>query len=359
MIEMPTPTDHTLQAVAAQLGIGDCTTYECRPLDVDVQAPGTAGLWRARLNGDRGEGTAVVKLLRHPRDWPTLAQLPPDAQTMFIQQFPWSDDPEVVCEVADLCPAGLRTVGLLATQWHGESLRSMWLEDLGEVRTFTAATEFVTAARLLGALAARRDSAGSPLSERFDDSFALTMIARNRVQGGDLPLLAGPLRDVSEDVMPTDLGDDLRWVGEHVDNVLERILQVRHTPVHGDAAPDNVVIDPVDQEAVVLIDLALTPRHALGYDLGQLIFGRHSPVVGMGAGVIDSIVAAYLLGLQDEGMTADLEEVCVGFVGSALIRNAFEVTTATTDRPAKIAAARYLVRRAIDLGLVPARTPVG
>lgn len=359
MIDMPPPDDQTLQMVAARLGIGDCSNLEGRPLDFDVQAPGTAGLWRVRVTGDRGQGTAVVKLLRHPRDWPVLAQLPPDAQAMFIDHFPWSDDPEVLREVSAVCPPGLRTVELLASQWHGTDRRSMWLEDLGEVQTLRGAEEFVNAARLLGALAARRDILGSPLSARFDDSFALTMIARNRVQGGDLPLLCGPLRDVADDVMPTDLGDDLRWVGEHLDDVLGKVLQVRHTPVHGDAAPDNVVTDPRDRAAVVLIDLALTPRHALGYDLGQLVFGRHSPVLGMGVDVVDALVDAYCRGLRGEGMTVDVAEVWSGFIGSALIRNAFEVTTATTDRPAKIVAARYLVRRAVDLGLVPARSPVG
>ncbi|WP_020109859.1 phosphotransferase [Nocardia sp. 348MFTsu5.1] len=355
MIELPTPDESTLCDVAQRLKIGRYVDHSSEPLDFDVAAPGTAGLWRVRIRGDRGQGTAVVKVLRHPVEWPPLAEFPPEAREFFLQTFPWSQDPEVLAEVAPCCPEGFRTVELLGAQWHGPHLRSMWLEDLGDVQIFSTAAQFERAARLLGAMAGIRAAAGSALSQQFDDGFALAMIARERVEGMDRRLLAGMMDDPDDHVVPRDLVEDLLWVGDHIDRLLRGLGELPQTPVHGDAAPDNLVVDPGDDRTIVLIDLAQMPRHAVGFDLGQLVFGRHSPVLALGEDVVDRIVDEYAAGLAVGGMPVDASVVWAGFVGSAVIRNAFEVAGATTDVPGRIAAARYLVNKAFDLGLVPCR----
>ncbi|HEY9312675.1 phosphotransferase [Williamsia sp.] len=356
MIELPTPDESTLGDVAQRLKIGRYVDHSSVPLGFDIEAPGTAGLWRVHVQGDRGQGAAVVKVLRHPSEWPVLASMPPEAREFFLRTFPWSQDPDVLAEVAPCCPDGLRTVGLLGAQWHGKHLRSMWLEDLGDVQIFTTASQFERAARLLGEMTGIRAAAGSPLSEQFDDGFALTMIARERVRGMDLRLLAGMLDDPGT-TLPRDLVKDLLWVGDHIDRLLCALGELPQTPVHGDAAPDNLVLDPGDDGTIVLIDLAQTPRHAVGFDLGQMVFGRHSPVLALGEDAIDRIVEEYAAGLALGGLPVDVPTVWAGFVGSAVIRNAFEVADATTGLPGKIAAAQYLVEKTSELGLVPRRTP--
>ena len=358
MIELPTPEESTLGEVAQRLGIGQYIDHRAEPLSFDVAAPGTAGLWRVFFRGEQGQASAVVKVLRHPAQWPALAAMPPDAREFFLRTFPWSQDPDVLVEVSRSCPEGLRTVELLAAQWHGPTMRSMWLEDLGDVEIFTTAGQFEHAARLLGELAGHRSLRGSPLSQQFDDGFALSMIARERVQGMDLPLLAAKLGDPATSTLPTGLVNDLLWVGDHIEVLLADLSELPQTPVHGDAAPDNLVADPRGGGRTVLIDLAQMPRHAVGFDLGQLVFGRHSPVVGLGEDVIERIVGEYTAGLAAGGMPVDVSTVWAGFVGSAVIRNAFEVADATTDSAGKIAAADYLVQKAFDLGLVPARVPI-
>ena len=355
MIEMPVPTDSTLSTVARALGVTGSVTYSARPLDFEIAAPGTGGLWRVHIAGANGSATSVVKALRHPSGWPMLAQLSDSDRAMFLATFPWSGEPEVLTELTAVCPVGMRAVGLLGSQWHGDQLRTMWMEDLGEASAPFTAEQIAGTARLLGELAGRRSLAGSAMSEAFEDGFALTMIARGRVMSGLLPLLSGPMGDAAGDLVSPELVSDLLWVGEHLEDVLGVVHALPQTPVHGDAAPENLRQDPCDAGMIVLIDTAQFPRHAVGYDLGQLLFGRGSPAIAMGEGFIADVVGQFVRGLADGGLPTAAADVWTGFVGSALIRNGFDVVTPGDDVPDRIATTRYLIDKAAELGLLPHR----
>lgn len=355
MIEMPVPSDNTLSTVACALGVTAPFTYSARPLDFEVAAPGTGGLWRVRIAGSNGSSTSVVKALRHPSGWPMLAQLSEADRQTFLATFPWSGEPEVLTELPAVCPVGMRAVDLLESQWHGDHLRTMWMEDLGEASAPFTAEQIAGTARLLGELAGRRTVAGSPMSEAFDDGFALTMMARGRVMSGLLPLLAGPMGDAARDFVSEELVSDLLWVGGHLEDVLGVVHALPQTPVHGDAAPENLRHDPHDPGTIVLIDTAQFPRHAVGYDLGQLLFGRGGPAIAMGEGFIEDVVNQFVRGLADGGLPTAAANVWIGFVGSALIRNGFDVVTPGDDLTDRIATTRYLIAKATELGLSPHR----
>ena len=84
------------------------------PVSYDWASPATAGLWRVDVQaGQRQDVTSrsyFVKLLRHPRLWPQLGQIPAAMQQEFANFLPWQFELDIYeSGIGRVPPPGMRT----------------------------------------------------------------------------------------------------------------------------------------------------------------------------------------------------------------------------------------------------------
>ncbi|MFO7680046.1 MAG: phosphotransferase [Chloroflexota bacterium] len=104
---------------------------------------------------------------------------------------------------------------------------------------------------------------------------------------------------------------------------LAALDQLPHTLCHGDTYPTNFMSRrlPGEQEQTVALDWALMGIEAVGYDLGQLVFGAHLNLTAVPPSEItETLFARYLDGLRDAGCATDPQQVRLGFTASAAFR---------------------------------------
>ncbi|MBN1668916.1 MAG: phosphotransferase, partial [Anaerolineales bacterium] len=104
---------------------------------------------------------------------------------------------------------------------------------------------------------------------------------------------------------------------------LEKLDSLPKTLSHGDTYPTNFMsrIDPKGREQTVALDWALLGLQALGYDLGQFVFGAINNLSDIQKEEItENLFGSYIHGLRDEGCALDAELVRVSFMVSAALR---------------------------------------
>ena len=149
-------------------------TARAVPVDYDWGSPATAGLWRADVRA-QADGAVLdlaffVKLLRHPRLWPELSQIPDEAARQdFVGFFPWRFELDMhECGIGEILPAGMRTPVLYRARPVDADHVALWWEYVDQRPGPWELADYRRAARLLGALAARR-RAGASANRRLPE----------------------------------------------------------------------------------------------------------------------------------------------------------------------------------------------
>ena len=317
-------------------------------------SPATAGLYRLR-----GEGWSwFCKVLQHVRHWPGLAFLPPEQRAHFCASFPWRSELELWDEpYLSRLPAGLRAPTLHGVVDLGDDRLAVWMEDVAEATATYDVERFAEAARLLGRWNARCSDPGLVAGNPFPPGYALRMYADEAVPfRGLLPLGDDGLWSHPWLADHAALRDDLRRLGADIPEMLTRLDGYVQTIPHGDASPQNLLVDADDPASFVVIDVSFRTPHALGFDLGQLLVGlTHAGQVpaAMLPEIAATILPAYLHGLAEEGITGQDDAVQDAFATSVMLRSGFDGflydligSESADDRLAfdeRVALARFLV----------------
>jgi hypothetical protein len=319
-------------------------TVRAVPVDYDWGSPATAGLWRADLRARADSATLdqafFVKLLRHPRLWPELSQMADEATRQhFVSFFPWRFELDMhECGIGEILPAGMRTPALYRAWPVDADHVALWWEYVDQRPGPWELADYRRAARLLGALAARRRAGADAnrrlpeLSRRMPPGEALHLFVRGKVLRGCLPaleaagtwrhpVLTAALREAADPGLPADLAA----LGARLPAVLDRLDQLPQCYAHGDASPQNLLIPAGRPAELVVIDWGFGSLLPVGFDLGQLLVGLASAGQTRLADLprIDAVIfEGYLDGLRGEGYGADPGDVRAGYLGGLAARSA-------------------------------------
>jgi hypothetical protein len=335
-----------LAAVAAAAAGRDVphATARAVPVSYDWVSPATAGLWRADVRA-QADGTVLdltffVKLLRHPRLWPQLGQIPDGpARRDFVSFFPWRFELDMhECGIGEILPAGMRTPVLYRARPVDADHVALWWEYVDQRPGPWQLADYRRAARLLGALAARRRAGADAnrrlpeLCRRMPPGGALRYFAGGKVEQGCLPalqaastwrhpVLAAARREAADPGLPADLAA----LGARLPAILDRLDRLPQCYAHGDASPQNLLIPAGRPDELVVIDWGFGSLLPVGFDLGQLLVGLASagqtPLADLPE--IDAVIfEGYLGGLRDEGYDADPADVRAGYLGGLAARSA-------------------------------------
>lgn len=295
--------------------------------------PLTASLVRLAGTARDGQHTLdwalFVKTIQSFAHAPILQAVPPEMRDQVVRSFPWRTEAEVYSsELPGVLPAGLRMPVVHVIEELGDDRIRLWMEDV----TVTAATwdldRYARAARLLGRLAGRFPEghlpAGVPARVEvprvyFEGRIVNDVLPRLR----DDALWAEP--HIAETV-DASLREDLMALAAEGPAILDALDAIPRYFAHGDACPQNLLIDPDDRANLVAVDWGLAGLRPVGSDLGQLLAGRaeSGELDPTQLSAIDeAIVPAYLEGLREEGGVATEAETRFGYVGSMLLRSAF------------------------------------
>jgi len=318
-------------------------TAFAEPVDYPVGTPTTAALVRlkgtARLTGgDVTEWSVFVKRLQSAKHWAYLHFVPEPERIEFINAIPWRL--EIAAQRSDLprlLPDGMRLPAAYRIEEGEDERATIWMEDVAQSELPWDLDKFTRAAILLGRLSARRQlGLVEPLLPRpgvTTPGIGLRYYYQGRVVLGTLPALADddtwrhPLLSLAicHNRAHT-LRHDLLELAERVPAVLDALDRLPQTYQHGDASPQNLLVPAAAPEQFVVIDWGFDCLQAVGFDLGQLLIGLgHAGVMEPEAlrDVHRVIVDAFTEGLNAEGMTADIDQVRLGYLGSLLARATF------------------------------------
>jgi hypothetical protein len=304
-----------------------------------------------------------VKTIQSFRHAPVLQAVPPGMRDEVVAAVPWRTEAEVYSsELSTALPAGLRMPTIYLTEELGDDRIRLWMEDVAATTATWDLDRYARAARLLGRLAGRFPEGRLPAGVAarvevprvyFEGRIVNDVLPRLR----DDSLWAEPV--IAETVDPT-LREDLMALAAEGPAILDALDAVPRYFAHGDACPQNLLIDPDDPANLVAVDWALAGLRPVGSDLGQLLAGRaESGDLDPTAlpAVHEAIVPAYLEGLREEGGTATEAETWFGYVGSMLLRSAFTalprellVAPGRADLRALFARRAGYARFLVDLG---------
>ncbi len=306
-------TDQLEQVVAGATGDADARATSARAVGTGYPftSIATGGLFRVTGTAVTARGeqpwSAFVKQIQHPRHWPLIGLVPPEAADEILRLFPWQDELIVREQVLPVLPRGLRVPDLYLVADLGDDRLAVWMEDIDVDDDPWALADYARAARLLGRLAARR-TPGSPAGTV---DLAPGLAVRKLVESRG-PVLAGLLDDdavwarpLVADVVDAGYRDDLRRAFVAVPGLLSEMDDLPSSLPHGDAAPVNLLRPVGDPGTLVAVDWAFGCQLPLGFDLGQLLVGeseggRVEP--GDLSALLDVILPAYADGLRDEGV---------------------------------------------------------
>lgn len=302
-------------------------------------SPATGGLWTVALpEGSHAPGEYFVKLLRHPRLWPGLSFVPEPYRQQFLTEFPWRFEFDLhLAGVPEILPPGMRAPQLHHVSRPDADHVVLWWERIHESTAPWTLQHYSRAAFLLGRFAARRRS-GATVNEALPQichrpaNWALRYLVESRVLGGAVPEIAGQelWGDPLVAAAVTRLGEqslqgDLLALAERIPTLLDLLETLPMTYAHGDASPQNLLIDERDPDTFVVIDWGLGTLLPVGFDLGQLLVGPAH------AGLLDpdqipaidrAILAPYVSGLGEDGFVLPIETVRTGYHVSLALRSA-------------------------------------
>jgi hypothetical protein len=302
-------------------------------------SPATGGLWTVALpTGAREPAEYFVKLLRHVRLWPALGNVPEPLRARFVAEFPWRFEYDLhEAGVPALLPPGMRTPILHHVDTPDPDHLLLWWERIHERTTGWSLEEYARAAFLLGRLAARR-RAGAAVNEalpqvchqppnralRYLVESRVLMAAVPEIRGSVLwehPVVAAALERLKEHRLQSDL---LRFA-DSVPTLLDLLDTLPLTYAHGDASPQNILVDERDPQTFVVIDWGLGTLLPVGFDLGQLLIGPvHAGQVDPDEipAIDEVILQPYVDGLSEDGFEVPLEVVRTGYHVSLALRSA-------------------------------------
>ncbi|MEV8375398.1 phosphotransferase [Kribbella sp. NPDC056861] len=341
-----TPDEQTLTALVREAtGRPDAVprTARVKVFDYEIGTPSTAALLRvlgtAELSsGETVEWSAFVKKLQSPRHWPLLHLIPEPFRQHFVDNLPWRLELAVHRgTLATLLPDGLRLPTIYRLDEYDDDRATLWMENVDQAPGCWPLGRFEHAANLLGRLSARRQQhLVEPLLPRPEvetPGIALRYYAQGRVLTTAVPMLADeqtwqhPL--LAEAIRSTGdhgLRDELLALADRLPVVLDRLDGLPQTYQHGDASPQNLLVPKDKPDEFVVIDWGFDCPQAIGFDLGQLLVGlAHAGELAPEElpTIHRAILAAFLDGVAEEGMTVSEDDVLYGYLGSLLARSAF------------------------------------
>lgn len=309
------------------------------PLPYAWGSPATAGLWTVSAQDPgcmHGEQELFVKLLRDVRLWPGLSGLPTEEHRQeFVGMFPWRYELDTyLAGLPDLMPDGMRMPLLHHWAEPDDQHVLMWFERIHERPGAWSLDEYARAAYLLGRLAGRRREGaevnsrlpavahvGANTALRFFVEHRVLIAAVGALRSDDLwehPVVAECIARLGD----TDLRRDMLALAARAPRLLDLLDDLPLTFAHGDASPQNLLVDERDPNTFVVIDFGFGTLLPVGFDLGQLLVGLAH------AGLVDPdelpdidavLVAPYVAGLRDESFDAPEISVRHGYyVGLAL-----------------------------------------
>lgn len=317
--------------VAAEI-FGESVTvaaWDSEEIAYESGSPATGGLLRVRGTTAHGRTfSTFVKLIQHARHWPRLHLLPPRFRDGFVAGFPWRQELEAWEEpFAGRLPAGLRVPALYRLVDLGDDRLMLFMEDVDACPDGVwDAGLFARAATALGGLAALRGTPEILATNHRPPGWGLRGYADGRVLQAAVPALADddlwshPMLTATVD---PDLRADLRRIADAVPAILDRLDDLPQALPHGDASPQNLLVPRDDPSELVAIDISFQCPQAVGFDLGQLLIGlAHAgtlPADELPA-IHETLVPAFLAGLQEHGGDASADEVAYGYIGSLVVR---------------------------------------
>ncbi len=294
----------------------------------------TGGLWRAKGTARAscpnagGRGTAarfstVVKLIQSPLLWSGINQVPLHLRDDLVSHYPWRTEATVYSSsLSGAMPAGGRLPKVYTIEELDPQRTAIWMEDISECPGADwTESRFRHAAALLGRLAgstAVRELGPRISAERdaqrlrfyLDGLGALMLIPS--ICGEELwkvPAVA--------EVATGQLIAGLRSLAARAYELAEEISALPVFPAHGDASPQNLLIEstadgPGGVSNFAVIDWGLYGGACAGFDLGQLLAGwvNQGTMSGEELYRLEPLcLAAYCEGLAESG--ADVPESLV------------------------------------------------
>lgn len=283
-----------IAAAALQDPAAELQSASAREINFPMFNMTTGGLWRVEGTARTRDGaggparvarfSTVVKLVQSPLLWSGIGQVPASFRDDLVRYYPWRTEVEVYASgLAEAMPAGGRLPAVYSIDELDEQRTAIWMEDIPESPGAEWTDDrFRDAAMLLGRLAgssAVRDL-GPGISEVRDAErlrFYLNSVGARvfipGIRGEDLwkvPAVA--------DAADPHLIAGLRSLTDQAPELLVEILSLPAFPAHGDASPQNLLIEfagdaPGGSTNFAVIDWGLYGGVCAGFDLGQLLAG--------------------------------------------------------------------------------------
>ena len=294
--------------------------------------PTTESIERVRgmldVEGTLRAFTLVAKTVRSLRFLPPFAALPQEVQALIEPM--WRTEPEVYASgLHGALPPELRAPRLYALETLGEGRVRLWLEDVATASTTWDVQTYTAAAFALGRLAGRYPAAEIPWTfTRMP--LDLERYLNTRIAGQTLPMLRDdrswqhPLVRQSVDER---LREDTLRLWERARRLLGRLDDLPQTLVHGDACPQNLLIEGRAGSArFIALDWGLPAPRPSAPISSSSIAGR------VESGELDprevppiehAILSAYRAGLAAEGVSENRERIERGYRTQLALRCGF------------------------------------
>jgi hypothetical protein len=329
--------------------------WRVTPVGYRSLTPSTGALVRvAGTTKDGADWSIFVKVLQHARHWAMLHMVPEPHRASFTEYFPWRGELAAWDSAfTGRLPDGLRTPRLYRLAELPDDRVAVWMEDVRPTDRPWDLDRYARAAWLLGAMAALSSAPDLLATSAMPTGYGLRMYWETRVVAGALPILDVDAAWAHPALDPT-LRADLTTLKGRVPALLDRLDGLPQSYPHGDACPQNLLVPADAPDTLVAIDVWTPCRHAVGFDLGQLLVGLvysgELPAAAVPA-VHGVLVPGYVAGMAAHGVEADPADVAYGYAACLLARAGFtSIPFEEMDDPTltdRVALTRFIA----DLGL--------
>ena len=246
----------------------DIATSTVTPAEYSVTTPSTEALDRVVAMTTDGESFSVfVKTLHSLRHWPMIETIPEAMREAAFAQFPWRVEADVYASglLGDL-PDGLRGPRIYAIDDLGDDRLRIWMEDVPEALVTWDTARYALAAHHLGRHAGQFLRSGLP-AEAPRLAPDVSLIFRRRTAVFDIPVLRTEEAWRHPLIVPIERSDpalhgDLLGLADEAPGIIDALDRLPHAFAHGDACPQNLLPDPLEDRGFVAIDLGLRESRA-------------------------------------------------------------------------------------------------
>lgn len=250
-------------------------------IEYKLDAMTTGGRWwvsgTAIRDGESSAFRVVVKLVQSLRRSPIFAYIPESHRELALATVPWQIEPDVYRAPPTL-PDGLRLPRALGVLDLDEDSAVVWMEAVDHDSSPWALPRVEAAAEALGRLAT-----STTLTALADDigNSAGPHQARAYWEGRLQSQFATAYRDTGlwqHPVLVRHVDDALRSrlmsLLDLVPALIEEIESLPLLVAHGDACPNNLLVESTEPPQFCLIDWGFFARGRLGFDLSQLVISE-------------------------------------------------------------------------------------